>query len=54
MSNILYIISMIMATLWCICYFLWDASNAIHLLIVISFFGILSSLLVDNQPKAIK
>ena len=54
MSNFLYIISMIMATVWCICFFLWDAPAAIHLLIVISFFGILSSLLLENQTKAIK
>ena len=54
MSNFLYIISIIIAAVWCICCFLWDAPNTIHLMIVISFFGILSSLLLDNQPKAIK
>jgi hypothetical protein len=54
MSNLLYIISMIIAIAWCIGYFLWDGPAAIHLLIVTSFFGILASILLDNQPKAIK
>ena len=54
MSNFLYILSMMMAIVWCVCYLLWDAPNTIHLLIVISFFGILSSVLLDNQTKSIK
>jgi hypothetical protein len=51
MSNLIYIFSIILAFMWCICYFLWDAPDAIHLLIVTSFLGIVTSILMDNKMK---
>jgi len=54
MSNLLYIISIIVAVVWCICYFLWDAPPAIHSLMLVSFFGILSSILLDKQSEPAK
>jgi hypothetical protein len=53
-SNILYIVSIVIAAVWGICYLLWDAPPAIHSLMLLSFFGILSSILLDKQGEAAK
>lgn len=51
MSNIIYIISVLLVFIWSVCYFLWDAPESIHVLMLLSFLGILTSLFMDNKIK---
>ncbi len=53
MSTVIFVLSVIGAFIWTFCYLFLDTSAAIHFIILLSFFGVLTSLYLDNKEESI-
>jgi predicted ferric reductase len=50
MSNLLYIIAVILIIIWALGYFAYDTGNVIHILLVIAIIVVLLRLIKGNDP----
>lgn len=49
MSNIIYLLSVVTAIIWSFCYALLETSAAIHIFLVVAFFGMIISIYMDSK-----